>query len=240
MNHEHVYPKKWIISRMLQLQSGGCTHDDLTKLLDQYGMACVVTVAEHQRLSASKSEGWQRYLDAGIEVLDMKTGKLFDLHAAVESPAARAIRQEPVAEAEDPFEEEGRRPEVAPEPTSLPRDVLAALDEQNAGPAVSDFLLRSLTEGNDIVVARKVDGELSNYLRLHDATLSEPTPAAAYVHYTGNIHYRLTMADVPEELAAHGNTLKHSAYGVSCSAGSGDLDKALALLYVALERIREA
>ena len=41
----------------------------------QDAIVCMVTKAEHDRLTESKQTGWARYEDAGIKVFDAKTGQ---------------------------------------------------------------------------------------------------------------------------------------------------------------------
>lgn len=66
INHEHVFTKKEITSKLLKDPIG------LDTILDDV-VGCVVTADEHKVLTALGSDcsGWERYKKAGIEVLDM-------------------------------------------------------------------------------------------------------------------------------------------------------------------------
>ena len=65
IQHEHVYTRVWISRSILEAPQ----HlDELLNLV----VGCVVTVDEHRLLQAP-GEGWRRYRDAHIEVLDMAT-----------------------------------------------------------------------------------------------------------------------------------------------------------------------
>ncbi|SDU81166.1 hypothetical protein SAMN04488544_0338 [Microlunatus sagamiharensis] len=61
VNHEHVWPRKWIIDRLLE--SGKVwAEDDLRRFLEERGVACIVTVEEHAKLGVlgAGAEGWAR------------------------------------------------------------------------------------------------------------------------------------------------------------------------------------
>lgn len=70
LRHEHVYTRRSLIKRMLD--DPGC----IEKVVHELAIGCVVTKAEHKRLSQfdKSHEGWERYRAAGIEVLDMAAG----------------------------------------------------------------------------------------------------------------------------------------------------------------------
>ena len=65
INHEHVFTRKEITEQLLK------NPQKVDELLDVV-IGCIVTKAEHDRMNA-KSSGWERYKNAGIEVLDMST-----------------------------------------------------------------------------------------------------------------------------------------------------------------------
>ena len=66
-NHEHVFSRKSLIERILE------NPEDIDKILED-AVACIVTSEEHKYLSHSEN-GWERYKNAGIKVLDRKTGE---------------------------------------------------------------------------------------------------------------------------------------------------------------------
>lgn len=68
LEHEHVYPRKWLIEQMLAEPSA------VELILTTFALACTVTKDEHRRLAAAERanlglDGWQRYYAAGIAVL---------------------------------------------------------------------------------------------------------------------------------------------------------------------------
>lgn len=65
INHEHVFTRKEITVQLLK------EPHKVDELLDMV-LGCIVTKAEHDRMNA-KFSGWERYKNAGIEVLDMST-----------------------------------------------------------------------------------------------------------------------------------------------------------------------
>lgn len=73
MNHEHVVTRKWMISSMIS------NPDRVTKLLS-LAVGCMVTTDEHRHLT--EGWGWERYLNAGVVVMDAQTGTRLDLKRA--------------------------------------------------------------------------------------------------------------------------------------------------------------
>lgn len=71
VRHEHVVTRRSLAER---LESG----EDPASVLED-AVACVVTVEEHDRLAPfdRSHEGWDRYREAGIEVVDMLNGETF-------------------------------------------------------------------------------------------------------------------------------------------------------------------
>lgn len=61
-HHEHVYTRKELVDRLL---SGEEVDNVIQNII-----ACVVTRDEHKKLSQSKKQGWERYLDMSIKVYD--------------------------------------------------------------------------------------------------------------------------------------------------------------------------
>lgn len=75
LEHEHVYPRKWLIERMME------SPEAVTMIMETFALSCTVTSEEHARLRAAERanpqvEGWARYHAAGIEVTDMATGEI--------------------------------------------------------------------------------------------------------------------------------------------------------------------
>jgi hypothetical protein len=69
LNHEHVFPRKWLRERML-------AEPDRVEEIMAMAVACLVTRDEHVRLTAvtqaqPELDGWNRYAAAGIEVVDL-------------------------------------------------------------------------------------------------------------------------------------------------------------------------
>lgn len=64
LQHEHVYERKTLISRLLDGEPVESVICD--------AVACMVTKTEHERLTRSKQIGWARYKDAGVRVFDAK------------------------------------------------------------------------------------------------------------------------------------------------------------------------
>jgi hypothetical protein len=71
LRHDHVLTRNSLTEALL---AGADPYDVLST-----AVACTVTRAEHTRLSAfdRSHEGWARYAEAGVEVIDMATGELF-------------------------------------------------------------------------------------------------------------------------------------------------------------------
>jgi hypothetical protein len=75
LEHEHVYPRRWMIEQMLAEPSA------VELILTTFALACTVTKDEHRRLAAAERanpglDGWRRYFAAGIAVTDMATGEV--------------------------------------------------------------------------------------------------------------------------------------------------------------------
>lgn len=66
IEHEHVWPRKWLIDRMLN-------RPERVPEIMASAVACLVTAEEHRRLGAVAPHlvGWERYGAAGIVVYDM-------------------------------------------------------------------------------------------------------------------------------------------------------------------------
>ena len=92
VNHEHVWPRKWIIDRLLE-PGKTWAEDDLREFLEDHGVACIVTVEEHGELSKQTSglEGWERYKRAGLQVRDLRGDGFLDLDASSGAPLANEV-----------------------------------------------------------------------------------------------------------------------------------------------------
>lgn len=68
LRHEHVYTRKSLVARMV--------NGEPVEAVLKEAIGCTVTAEEHDRLRPfdSTHEGWERYRQAGIDVLDMATG----------------------------------------------------------------------------------------------------------------------------------------------------------------------
>jgi hypothetical protein len=73
LRHEHVTQRKAMVKALIARPA------DAREIVAK-AQGCVVTKDEHTRLnSVGKSiDGWERYREAGIVVIDMKTGKPFE------------------------------------------------------------------------------------------------------------------------------------------------------------------
>jgi len=76
LRHEHVFTRKSVAEALLK-----ATADDIEAILRDRAVACTVTAAEHDRLKPfdETHQGWERYREAGVVVLDMLTGGQVDL-----------------------------------------------------------------------------------------------------------------------------------------------------------------
>lgn len=73
VRHEHVVQRKGQIARML---ADPDSVDDVMRA----SLACIVSTAEHNRLSPfDHLDGWERYAAAGLTVYDMADGSVLDL-----------------------------------------------------------------------------------------------------------------------------------------------------------------
>ncbi|MHA3700899.1 hypothetical protein ACXR2U_01840 [Jatrophihabitans sp. YIM 134969] len=80
IQHEHVVQRAWLIDRIT-------AEPDKMRGYLKLAVACVVTKDEHQQLD-SPAFGWQRYVDAGLTVVDTVTMQPLDLEVAVAAQRA--------------------------------------------------------------------------------------------------------------------------------------------------------
>lgn len=75
VQHEHVFGKKWLIKRILELAKQKDANGRISDFIDQNVIACCVTKDEHKRLVSNPEAGWTRYKEAKggpIEVSDRR------------------------------------------------------------------------------------------------------------------------------------------------------------------------
>ncbi|WP_433165084.1 hypothetical protein [Kribbella sp. CA-247076] len=229
INHEHVWPRKWMIDR---LRAQDWTVTELETFLDTHGVACVVTTEEHARLGAASGQGWQRYDRANIDVWDRQLGRWAELHAvSVDVPPELAAEPE----AED------AEADVVP---TAGVDLQQVLRERAGKHA---FVLGELARWTDVEGAVAVVGgtrdpqqPVGAYFRIHDTEIEEPTPAAAYAHWNGRVSFRLVGANLPAGTKVDGvKVVSHQRYGVECRVSDDrTLELAKELLFLALEKLR--
>ena len=250
INHEHVWPRKWLIDNLLQRYRTS-NEPDIWNFLAEYAVACIVTVDEHARLGGVTGVGWQRYAAARIEVRDLQTMAPLDLGAVIPPERANDLPGEAGVDLTQPVEPEEAIPElhheVVREVVSGSISVEDAL-ERFAG-SKSD-LLKRLVEIARLAGAAAVVGSTKTaehsvgaYVRIHDALIAEPTRAAAWVHWNGRVSLGLVADDVPDALLNSGgvSTNKHQTYGVGCKVDdTTSLQVAAELLLLALEKVRES
>lgn len=248
INHEHVWTRRSLIRT---LRSKSWTDDELDAFLTQYGAACVVTVQEHGRLGGSRAEGWQRYLNLGIRVWDRQTGELANFTELLGSGASAVAPAEQPNDADDdaigPADVEESAAGLGRMNEGRSRSVeVAALLDIYAQPAMSN-LLRQLVRIADLaaavsVVSLRRDGEPSDYFRIHDALIGEPTAAVAYPHWNGRVSFRLVAEDLPTTLKTDSRIqhLQKRTYAIQVRiADSGTVELAGELLLLALEKLRD-
>lgn len=243
VNHEHVWPRKWIIDRLLE-PGKTWAEGDLRGFLEEHGVACIVTVEEHARLGVlgAGAEGWERYAKAGLRVRDLAGDGFLDLgqpnaSVAVTEPALTADEKSVVLE---PGEELA---EASSEEPGL--SVGQAFDRFSGTRAP---LLKRLLETADLAggvglvgsTTRK-DASVAAYVRVHDATLSEQIRAVAFVHWSGKVSLGLSFDELPDGLTRRPevHAQSHRTYGVSCKVSDkASLATAEELVALALEKVR--
>jgi hypothetical protein len=81
INHEHVVPRQWLVDQVLSRPA------DAERYLC-LAAACVVTKPEHARLQSAHGFGWERYIAAGVRVIDTADMTELDLRAAAAAQLA--------------------------------------------------------------------------------------------------------------------------------------------------------
>lgn len=228
VEHEHVWPRKWIIDRLLPAHERGWSRDELAAFMVEHGVACTVTKPEHLLLNAcGDAEGWGRYAQAGVEVWDAAHRRPLVLPAVADT-ATEAERRGVLLSTR-----------VAGALSEAVLNALAVHDSA-VSPFLRTFLETAAGESVDLVPKYDAAGRPQTYIRIYDADLSEPTPIAVYVNYNGNLDFRLKPADVPDLLDLDGVRPWKGSYVRLRLDRSERLDTALQLLFETLWFIRES
>jgi hypothetical protein len=75
LRHDHVFQRGKMVEELLNVKS---RPEDVDKILDR-AVGCVITKDEHVRLNRyNHKDGWGRYQEAGMVVIDTETGKPFE------------------------------------------------------------------------------------------------------------------------------------------------------------------
>jgi hypothetical protein len=73
LRHDHVLQRKYMVDALLN-----ANHEAVATILNK-AIGCIVTKAEHDKLRQfANFDGWERYRQAGIVIIDMETGRPFD------------------------------------------------------------------------------------------------------------------------------------------------------------------
>ena len=187
VQHEHVWPRKWLIDRILPRHAEGWGRQDLEGFMKTHGVACTVTRAEHLLLNAcADAEGWERYAQAGIQVWDAVNERPLPL-----PPLRRTASQEDIDQMRS----------LAGAPRGVVSEVILAALQGNATertPLIQQFLEQAEAYDIDLVPKYNSEGKTQTYIRLYDAMLPEATPVAAYVNYNGNLDFHVPPGDLPD------------------------------------------
>lgn len=223
INHEHVWTLKSHVQTLVQ---GEWTIEQLEEHLIDKGAVYIVTVDEHARLNRATTEGWGRYVEAGIRVFDRLVRDWKDLSedTGVSGPSV----------------------EIAGPGREVP-DVSRMVDEHARNPEVRKCLHQLLRMARFASAAPapswKRSGSVSPYFRLYDGIIEEPTRAVAYVHWTGKTDFALQIDDLPGPLATDPlvRQLQDPVFGISVSIkDERSLAVAEELLFLALQKLRAA
>jgi hypothetical protein len=222
INHEHVWTLK---NHVKALTKRTWELEELERYLTDYGVACIVTVYEHGKLSGSKLDGWDRYAENGIAVYDRATSSWLDFDSF--QGGLVSSRTSSIAA------------ESAPEVDML--ELITTKTKQPVAPHLAELLRMARFASAVAVPSYKITGELEDYFRIHDTLIEEPTRAVAYPHWTGKVDFGLSPEDLSAELAMDDRIryLKKPRYAVSVRVEDAS-SRALAeeLLFVALEKLR--
>lgn len=93
INHKQGHTRKSLIAALLEHP---WTDEGLESFLDERGVACVDSTTEHAVLGGSNEQGWERYVEAGVQVYDRAIGQFVDRQtkraSSATEPAAPSIR----------------------------------------------------------------------------------------------------------------------------------------------------
>jgi hypothetical protein len=71
LTHEHVFPKKFLCKKLLELQNGICDIDKLRSVFSRLAVGCVVLQSEHPPDRwADCDNPWRRYRQQGITLVE--------------------------------------------------------------------------------------------------------------------------------------------------------------------------
>ncbi|GAB2553159.1 hypothetical protein [Kribbella endophytica] len=226
INHEHVWTRKELREKLLAKPRDV---EELEQFLTTYGVACIVTVQEHGKLSTSKKAGWLRYVEQGIAVWDRQTEGWVDPAGLMPERSAVVVEPEPSAT----YDAEPVPVEVS---VSV-ADLVALKSTPEVAERLHGFLKVVGWQQAVAVPSYRKSGEVSDYFRVYDALVGEPTRVVAYVHWSGKIDYALQATDLPDKPAV--GRLENRVYGVTSSLATAEsLDLAGDLLALALEKVR--
>src|SRR4051794_18592382 len=236
VNHEHVFPRKWLVPRLLDLEPHS---PEFESFLDENGAACIVTLEEHGALGAARGTGWMRYVSAGVDVYDR-------LQQTYVEPATLmpggAIGTDPPSE--QPVAGDYADVDATVRPDRGPS--VEELVHQHVDSARVPLLLRLARSARlslGVTLPQQSKGT-PRYFRVHDAVIEEPTRAAAYVNFNGTVDLALTFDDLHETLRrldwVEPRAEGQKPYLVRCRVTDAtSMETAEDLVGLALERVRD-
>ena len=222
LNHEHVWSRRFLKDKLL----AGRPWDrgELSDFLRGHAVACTVTTMEHAALGNANAEGWTRYATARVPVWDRVEGAYLDLATP------------------QPLDAERTAVPPTPEAPGQEWDLPAIIDARSQVAEHHHELNRIAKFSSAVaVVATRRSGELSDYYRIHDTQLPEPTRAVAYPHWSGKVDFALEWTDVSSDLRAAGaKELAKPTYSVTIKIVDRTSRRAAEeLLFLALSKLRE-
>jgi hypothetical protein len=70
VEHEHVFPRKYVIDQLILLRNGNVTIENIQRIIKESVIPCIVSKNEHSKLK--RGIGWDRYLGI-VKVYDTST-----------------------------------------------------------------------------------------------------------------------------------------------------------------------